>query len=192
MTTHPPAPALGAYMAATAAPAENKASCAREKSKPAASITGTARPSNCTVLPLERSLASAKTSRTGNCRSSSTFSIISPTRPVAPSTATLHSLRAGSGIGCAPHNVRCARRDVRVLSAMAQVVIHKHDGQHGFGNRRRAQPHAGIVAAGGDNLDRLPIPIHRAARHLDAGGGLEGQVRHDRLAGGDPPQHAPG
>ena len=38
----------------------------------------------------------------------------------------------------------------------------------------------------------LPCDVDRAAGHLDAGGGLEGQVRDDVLAGGDAAEDAAG
>ena len=77
----------------TSAPAENRPICARLKSKVATSID---RDSPCPgtprVLPSERLLASGNSSRTGKSRSSSTRIMVSPTRPVAPSTATLQPL----------------------------------------------------------------------------------------------------
>ena len=43
---------------------------------------------NALRVPVERELATAATSSTGNSRSASTFSISRPTLPVAPTTAT--------------------------------------------------------------------------------------------------------
>ena len=88
MTMQPAAAALGAYSRETSPPAENRPICAREKSKVATSITGMCRPRNSTRLPSERLLASGNSSATGKSRSSSTLIIVSPTSPVAPSTAT--------------------------------------------------------------------------------------------------------
>src|SRR3954470_6143263 len=51
----------------------------------------TVRPLNSTPLPSERVLASAWSSETGKLRSASTLSRVSPTRPVAPTTATENS-----------------------------------------------------------------------------------------------------
>ena len=84
----PAAAAFGAYSRDTSPPAENKPICARAKSNVATSITGMCRPRNWTRLPIERLLASGNSSDTGKSRSSSTLIMVSPTRPVAPSTAT--------------------------------------------------------------------------------------------------------
>ena len=65
---------------------------AREKSKVSTSITGQVLPLSLTVLPSERLLASGNSSLTGKSRSSRTLIMVSPTRPVAPSTATLQPL----------------------------------------------------------------------------------------------------
>ena len=64
--------------------------------------------------------------------------------------------------------------------------------QHRLGDRRGAQAHAGIVAAGGDDLDRVAGQIDGAARHLDAGGGLERDVHDHVLAGGNAAEDAAG
>ena len=53
---------------------------------------GSARPRKLTLRPRERSLASANSFATGKSRSSSTLTIVSPTRPVAPTTATVNCL----------------------------------------------------------------------------------------------------
>ena len=43
---------------------------------------------------------------------------------------------------------------------MAQVVIHEHDREHRLRDRRGAQPHTRIVAAGGHDLaPALPVDI---------------------------------
>jgi hypothetical protein len=59
-----------------------------EKSNDSTSMTGTRLPWKLTSLPSERLLASGNSSLTGKFRSSSTLIMVSPTRPVAPSTAT--------------------------------------------------------------------------------------------------------
>ena len=48
-------------------------------------------PWNCTFFPQERSEATGNNSVTGNSRSSRTCNIFEPTRPVAPTTATIIS-----------------------------------------------------------------------------------------------------
>ena len=54
-------------------------------------------PAKVTVLPTERSDANARSSRTGNFRSSRIRSVISPAAPVAPTTATRCPAIASSG-----------------------------------------------------------------------------------------------
>jgi hypothetical protein len=46
---------------------------------------------------------------------------------------------------------------VAALGAVAQRLVHQHQRQHGLGNGRGADAHAGVVAAGGDHFDRLPL-----------------------------------
>ena len=86
----PAAAALGAYSAETSPPAENSPMSARVKSKLGQLLDRQllAR-ETAPLLPSERSLASAMQLATpGNLRSSSTLIMVSPTRPVAPTTAT--------------------------------------------------------------------------------------------------------
>ena len=59
----------------------------RNASGPTAS-TGSVSPANVTDLPTERSEAKTRSSRTGNFRSSRSLSVVWPTAPVAPTTAT--------------------------------------------------------------------------------------------------------
>ena len=125
--------------------------------------------------------------------------MVSPTSPVAPTTATRKpllivglTLRSGSGL-CASRVISgVADSHVGVLRAVAQVMIHQHDRQHRLGDRRGAQADAGIVAAGGHHFDRIAVQVDGAPRHLDARGRLQAQVHHDRLAGGYATEHAAG
>src|SRR5262245_47551189 len=73
---------------------------------------------------------------------------------------------------------------------MAQEMIHEHDREHGFGDWRRAQAHARIVAAGRDDLDRLSGEIDGLPRHLNAGRGFQRYVNDDVLPGGNAAEHA--
>ena len=50
--------------------------------------TRTGSPLKVTVFPAERADAKARSSRTGNLRSSRIFSVVCPTAPVTPTTAT--------------------------------------------------------------------------------------------------------
>jgi hypothetical protein len=146
----------------------------------------------------ERSLASATSVATGKLRSSSTLTIVSPTSPVAPTTATRNCLSMGcsSRARCArtapARDVGRARAHVHVLRAVAQVVIHEHDRQHRFRDRRGAQPDARVVPPGGDDLHRVAGRVDGRAGDLDAGGGLERQVRDHVLTGGDATEDAAG
>src|SRR5205823_2327744 len=60
----------------------------------------------------------------------------------------------------------------------------------GFRDRRGADAHAGIVAPGGLDDDRLTLAVDRPARQADAGGGLERDRYRDVLASGDAAEHA--
>src|SRR5215211_7262868 len=93
ITTAPASAKRGAHSALTPEPAEKSA-----MSKPwiASSLSG----STLSVVspqrmlrPAERSEANATTSSAGNVRSRSTSSIVDPTAPVAPTTATRIGLR---------------------------------------------------------------------------------------------------
>src|ERR1700733_9067174 len=194
ITMQPAATARGAYSRETAAPAENSAKSHCAKSKPASSRTGQLRPRKFTPRPRERSLASAYSFCTGKSRSSSTLTMVSPTRPVAPTMATVNALSMASArpSGARRADVRGGRLHVRVLRAMAQVVVHEHDGEHRLGDRCGPKPHARIMPAGGHDLDRVSGAVDGAARDLDARGGLERQVRDHILAGGDAPEHPSG
>ena len=68
----------------------------------------------------------------------------------------------------------------------------QRDRQHRLGDGRGAQPDAGVVPPGGDDVDGLAGDVDGAARHLDAGGGLERDLHDDVLAGGDAAEDAAG
>src|SRR5579864_4998621 len=72
---------------------------------------------------------------------------------------------------------------------MSQVVVHQHDGEHGFSNWHGPQPHAWIVAASCGDVDWLAFKIDGTARDLDAGGRFERHMRDDVLTGGNATQH---
>ena len=104
MTRQPAATARGACSRDTAAPAENRAKSHWAKSNFSSGCTGTWRPRKLTLRPRERSLASATSVATGKLRSSSTLTIVSPTSPVAPTTATRNCL----SMGCSSRARCCA------------------------------------------------------------------------------------
>jgi hypothetical protein len=53
---------------------------------------------------------------------------------------------------------------IGALGAVAQRMVHHHQRQHGLGDRRGADAHAGVVAALGDHLGGRP------ARSIDSRG----------------------
>src|SRR2546421_4393792 len=73
---------------------------------------------------------------------------------------------------------------------MAQRVIHQHAGEHRLCDRRRADAHARIVAAGGLYRGRFALAVNRAARNADARGRLERDAHQDLLAGRDASQRS--
>src|SRR5688500_7339354 len=92
MTVQPTAANFGAHSLETAAPAENKAISGFALTASSMEITEYSEPSKVTFRPTEFSEATGNNSVTGNFLSSSTFSMIWPTRPVEPTTATFISL----------------------------------------------------------------------------------------------------
>src|SRR5215207_6533919 len=178
MTMQPAAAAFGANSRETAAPAENSPMSAWLKSNVASSSTGMLRPLKVAVLPSERLLARGNSSVTGNSRSSRTLIIVSPTSPVAPTTATLKPSPSCIGL-----------YDICVLRPVAQVMIQDHDCEHRFDYWRGAQRDARIMAAGGDDFHRVTRNVDRAAGNLNARRRLERNMREDILAGGYPAQY---
>src|SRR5207302_1634852 len=73
---------------------------------------------------------------------------------------------------------------------MAQRVIHQHAGEHRLRDRRRADAHAGVVAAGGLYRGRFALAVDRAAWQADARGRLERDAHQDLLAGRDASQRS--
>src|SRR5690606_15265688 len=130
ITTAPAAANFGAYCRDTSPPAENRAKSTPEGSNVARSRTSTSSLPNATSPPAERSLARATSSETGNLRSASTDNMVSPTAPVAPTTATLNCFISG--------NPREYFADVAALRAMAQGLVHQHQRQHRFADGHRA------------------------------------------------------
>jgi hypothetical protein len=74
----------------------------------------------------------------------------------------------------------CIDADVAALRAVAQRVIHEHERDHRFGDRRGADADAGIVAAFGDDFGRR-LRDSRCGRESDARRRLERDRRDDRL-----------
>src|SRR6187401_2205001 len=90
---------------------------------------------NATLLPAERSLASATTSLAGNLRARRIASVASPTAPVAPTTATLNC-----------RSLTSVLFEFAALPAMPEHLVHQHQRHHRLGDRCRADADAGIVA----------------------------------------------
>jgi len=81
--------------------------------------------------------------------------------------------------------------DVAALRAMAQRVVHQHAGEHRLGDRRRANAHAGVVAAVVFTVVGSPLRFDRAARNADAGSGLERDAHQDSWPVEMPPSVPP-
>src|SRR5574337_2199655 len=82
-------------------------------------------------------------------------------------------------------DLRCGAAHVLILGAVAQCVVHEHQGQHGLGDRGGADAHAGVMAAMGIDDHRIAGLVDGAAVQADAGGGFDGHADQDVLAGGD-------
>src|SRR2546422_5346580 len=99
-------------------------------------------------------------------------------------------IEAGRFLASLPGNGLDRRLDVAALRAMAQPVIHQHAAEHCLRDRRRADAHARVVAAGGLYRGRLAFAVDRAARKADARGRLERDAHQDVLAGRDAAQRS--
>src|SRR5690606_13813232 len=75
------------------------------------------------------------------------------------------------------------RAGAATLPSVAQCMIHQHDSQQGFGDRRGAYAHARIMAPQGLHLNRLPIPVYGLAFYANAGCRLDGNGNRDGLTG---------
>src|SRR5690606_1311854 len=84
------------------------------------------------------------------------------------------------------------RHHVTTLGTVTQVMIHQHQCQHGFGNRRGAHAHAWIVTTLGHHVHRIAVDIHRAAGNEQAGSGLQRHRYAQGLAGADATEHTTG
>ena len=71
------------------------------------------------------------------------------------------------------------------LPALAQVVVGKHDGHHGFTHRHGTNADAGVVAAFGAQVRLGAEAGHGGALAEDRGGRLDGKAADQRLAGRD-------
>ncbi len=203
MTTQPAAAGLAARTRATPRRRRRTARCrACVKSKVATSITGQFLPLNSTRLA-ERAVARQRDTarRPGTCAPRARVIMVSPTRPVAPSTATLSTPCSSDDSVC---TLARTRRDLSdgpacvatctsaFCAAVAQVVVHQHERQHRLGDRRGAQAHAGIVPPGGDDLDRFARDVDGAPGTWMLDVGLSVRCTIDVLPGGNAAQHAAG
>jgi hypothetical protein len=92
--------------------------------------------------------------------------------------------RPGSGIPAWVH--------IGALGAVAQRVLHHHQRQHGLGDRRGADAHAGVVAALGDHFGGTALDVDRLARRQDGTGRLDGDAHLQVLPGADATEHTAG
>ena len=63
---------------------------------------------------------------------------------------------------------RMAGSNIGILGAMTQVMIHKHQRYHGFGDGRGAQTDTGIMTALGHDFRLSPTFVDGFAGHRDA------------------------
>ena len=82
------------------------------------------------------------------------------------------------------------RHHVPALRPVTQRVIHDHDGHERFRDRGGADADAGIVAAMGNDFNRLAFEIDRAAGQADGRRRLDRDVSDDGLARGNAAQYA--
>ncbi len=73
---------------------------------------------------------------------------------------------------------------------MTQVMIHQYNGEHGLGDRRRPDAHAGIMSTRRNHLNGLAVEVNRATRNLNTRGWLQRHMHHDVLTTGDAAEHA--
>jgi hypothetical protein len=68
-------------------------------------------------------------------------------------------------------NERGRTHDIGALGAMAQGLVDQHQGEHGFGNRRRPDADAGVVATVRFDQHRLAgeVTERRGSRMLEVG-----------------------
>ena len=91
ITVIPASANFGAHSCEVLPPAENKAMPGFKLIASVIETTGYFLPLNSTILPIDLSEATGINSSIGKFRSASTCNILLPTRPVAPTTATLIS-----------------------------------------------------------------------------------------------------
>ena len=165
MTTQPAAAAFGAYSSETEPPAENRPICTFEKSKSARSSTVSSRLPKSTVLPIERSLASACTLPTGNFRCAQNLQHGFADDAGGADDGDIKFLLMFV-VRLRPSYAGGVRINVGVLRAIAQVVIHEYQRNHRLGDRCCPQSDTGIVATFGDNLGFLARSCRSSCRGL--------------------------
>src|SRR5690606_29163411 len=192
ITTAPAAANRGACSFETSPPAANSAMSTPAGSNAARSCTSSSSSPKSTWPPAERLLASARTSDAGNRRSARIDSIASPTAPVAPTTATRKRRSDIRALPCLAGDPRRHLAHVAALRAVAQRLVDQFQSHHRLADGGCADAHAGIMAAGGDHLNRIAFQVHAGHRQAQAGGGLERHRTLDALARADATQHAAG
>ena len=85
----------GAHSKLKSPPAEKRATCGFWAKASSMDTTSTSSPRNVTVLPTERADATGNKVATGKLRASNTESMVRPTMPVAPTTATFNGVSSG-------------------------------------------------------------------------------------------------
>lgn len=80
-------------------------------------------------------------------------------------------------------NFWCLAMHVGTLSTMLQRMVHQHQRQHGFGDRRRPDANARIVSTMGFDHYRLAHQINRTTRQTDARSWFHCEMHQDVLSG---------
>src|SRR5690606_34400069 len=107
----------------------------------------------------------------------------------APLLFARHDVAPRTGAG---RDARGHRADVATLGAMAPGLVHQPPGHHRFRDGRGADADAGVMATGGDHLDRIAVHVHGGSGQAQAGSGLERDRGHHLLAGGNAAEDAAG
>lgn len=79
-----------------------------------------------------------------------------------------------------------------LLRPVQHDVVGYYAGHHGFADGDRADADAGVMAAFGDDLGFLAMPINGSARGQNRGGGLDRKTTDNFLARADAAQYATG
>src|SRR3954463_11505054 len=172
-TTAPASANRGAHSSLTLDPAEKRAMSKPWIASSSSGRTVSGPPPHSFVRPAERSEAKGTTSSAGNERSCSTSSMVEPTAPVAPTTATLIGLRHLRAVHS--RHVLGQHRVGAELERRVQLA-------HGVGHVLLAHDARDLDRGGGDHLDvHAGLAEHRERLRRDAGMTLHSGSDHRDL-----------